>query len=369
MRGALLGPVLGLAVLGSGCKPADKTAEKTADSSVASPVEADLAVRLAGAHIDAALARLDLDLPDEALAEVVTALKAAPASEEARSLAEGILRETTWNVPTLTIRHGMPVEALAGDGSSSLWVSLGGKTNTAVHWDPAQGSIAGILFPISEVATRSLILDAGKRSAVISRGPVTQLCDARTLKPIRDLGALPETTTPESVVVFSPDGLLIAHPARVSAPDPAIVWHLRDTATGQLIRSSAPLPPDQPQPLCAWLDRTHLKILHTDGSLMEMPVSPVEEIRSTPPPEPVKLTRAQFSADGDAALVLRETGTHEPAMLSVISYSGRDDGSLATDALAGRFAWSKGPNIWNGLVRDPAQMPFRISENRLSLVT
>lgn len=367
MRGALLGPVLGLAVLGSGCKPAEKTGEKTTPPP-ATAVEADLASRLAGAHIDAAMAKLDLDLPDEALAEIVTALKADPASEEARSLAEGILRETTWNMPELTVRHGMPVEALAGDGSSSLWVSLGGKTNTTVHWDPAQGSLAGILFPIDATPTRSLILDAGKRSAVISRGPVTQLCDARTLKPIRDLGPLPATMTPEAVVVFSPDGLLVAHPTPASKEDSSIVWQLRDTATGQIIRSSPPLPADQPQPLCAWLDRSRLKVLHTDGSLMEMPVSPVEDIRDTPAPEPMKLTRAQFAADGDAALVLRETGSHEPATLSVISYSGRDDGSLAMDALASRFAWSNGPNLWNGLVRDPAHMPFRISENRLSLV-
>lgn len=367
-RGALLGPVLALAVLGSGCKPGEKSMGKTTPPP-ATAAEADLAARLAGAHIDAALAKLDRDLPDEALAEIVTALEADPASEEARALAEGILRETTWNMPEFTIRHSMPVEALAGDSASSLWVSLGGKTNTTVHWDLAQGSIAGILFPVDTTSTRALILDAGKKSTVISRGPVTLLCDARTLKPVRDLGHLPEAMTPEAVVVFSPDGLLIAHPTTVSKADASIIWQLRDTATGQVIRSSPPLPADQPQPLCAWLDRARLKVLHTDGSLMEMPVSPVEEIRHTPAPEPMKLTRAQFSADGEAALVLRETGTHEPATLSVISYSGRDDGSLAMDALAARFAWSNGPNIWNGLVRDPAHMPYRISENRLSPVT
>ncbi|RYD34039.1 MAG: hypothetical protein EOP85_20200, partial [Verrucomicrobiaceae bacterium] len=78
--GALLGPVLALAVLASGCKPAEKSTEKS--TTPATPVEADLAARLAGAHIDAALAKLDRDLPDEALAELVTALKAAPNSDD-----------------------------------------------------------------------------------------------------------------------------------------------------------------------------------------------------------------------------------------------------------------------------------------------
>lgn len=365
--GALLGPALALAVLGSGCKPAEKIAGQTAPP--VTPVETDLVSRLASAHVEAAKAKLDLDLPDEALALLVSALKADPASEEARGLAEAVLRETTWNLPEFTIRHGIPVKGIAGDGVSSLWVSLGGKTNTVVNWDPRQGAISSVLFPVAGAPARCLLTDAMRKSAVIARGEVTLLCDALTLKPVRDLGPMPESMTPEAVIAFSPDGLLVAHPTRVSKEDKAIVWHLRDTATGQLIRSSPPVAADRPQPLCAWLDRTRLRVLHSDGSLMEMPVSPVEEIHDTPPPEPVALMRAQFSADGNAALVLRETSSHQPPTLSVISYSGRDDGSLATDALATRFPWSNGANIWNGLVSDPVHKPFRITENHVSLVT
>lgn len=350
-------PLLVLVALVPNCKPRDKSAR-------ASVVE--LVSQLAGARIDAARTKLEQRRPDEALALLVSALKAEPASQEARGLAETILKETVWNFPALTLDHPFSIEQLAVAGPSALWVSLGGTANTTVRWNLEKLQIQSVLFPVAGHQARSLVFDPGHQSVVVERGPVTLLCNARTLKPIRDLGALPDFLTPSAVIVFSPDGLLMAHPGFLSEKDHSVVWHLRDTSTGEIIRSSEPL---APRPLAAFLDRARLRVLHADGSLLEMPVSPVEPVLKTPIPEPVKLLQAQFSLDGNAALTLQDQGPHQAPVPAVISYRDEEDGSLGTEALARRFPWSRHPNLWTGLMSDPEHAPFAVDGNRVEILT
>jgi tetratricopeptide (TPR) repeat protein len=357
----------------SSCKPPPKSVEKSAsaeEKTVTLPVKTvtELASQLAGARIDAAKAKLGQKRPDEALSLLVSALKADPSSEEAMSLAESILRETTWNFPVLTIDHHLPIEQIAVAGPSSLWVSLGGDTNTMVRWNLDSLQIENVLFPVPGCTTRSMVFDPEHQWMVVQRGPVTLLCNARTLKPIRELGPLPDFLTPSAAVAFSRDGLLIAHPGFVSDEDRSIIWHLRDTATGEIIRSSEPAA-SGPQPFAAYLDRTQLRVLHADGSLLEMPVSPVEETRKIPPQEPVTFLQAQFSSDGSSALTLQARGPHEPPVRSVISYGGEEDGSLTPATLAERFSWSRQPNIWNGLMVGPQPGPFTVEGNSVKILT
>jgi tetratricopeptide (TPR) repeat protein len=350
-------PLLALGVLVASCKPTGK-------SSPASVGE--LVSQLAGARIDAARTKLELKRPDEALALLVSALKAEPASEEARDLAGTILKQTVWNFPALTLPHPLPIEQVNFAGPSALWVSLGGKTNTTVRWNLETPQVESVLFPVADHQTRSLVFDAAHQSVVVERGPVTLLCNARTLKPIRNLGPLPDFLTPSSVIVFSPDGLLMAHPGFLSKDDHSIIWHLRDTSTGEIIRSSEPI---APRPLAAFLDRARLRVLHSDGSLLEMPVSPVEPVLKTPMPEPVKLLHAQFSQDGNAALTLQDPGPHQPPVPAVIAYRDEEDGSLGTAALARRFPWSSHPNLWTGLMSGPEHAPFAVDGNRVTILT
>ncbi|MES2923621.1 MAG: hypothetical protein V4819_18845 [Verrucomicrobiota bacterium] len=366
-RGLRLAALLAAGVALSGCKPPPKPVEKAA--APVPVIDPAIVSQLADARIDAAKAKLEQQRPDEALALLVSALKADPASREARDMAATILRETVWNLPEVTLAHPMPIEQINSAAPSSLWVSLGGETNTTVRWDLAALRIENVLFPAANCRTRSLVFDSGHRSVVVERGPVTLLCNAETLKPVRDLGALPDFLTPSAAVVFSPEGLLLAHPGFVSDKDHSLVWRIRDAASGELIRSSDPLTDDAPRPLAAYLDRGKLRVIHADGSLLEMPVSPVEEIRRTPLPEPVKLLQAQFSADGNSVLVLQKPGAHEPPVQSVVSYSDEEDGSLKSDALARRFPWSRQPNIWNWLMEDPAQAPFAINGNVVKILT
>lgn len=373
----MLCPLLAILASLSACKkapettatppPGPSTATRTAPAPAEIPPASELLLQLAGARIDAAKEKLAEKHPGEALPLLVSALKADPASEEARALAETILKETTWNVPLVTISHHLPVEQVFWAAPFTLWVSLGGKFNTTVRWNLETLRIESVLFPVAETTTRFLVSDPTRRWLVIGRGPVNLLCDARTLKPVRDLGPLPATIAPAAAVVFSPDGLLMAHPAFVSEKDRSLVWHLRDSATGETLRISDPVPVNAPQPLAAYLDRDHLRVLHTDASLMKMPVSPVSPIEHEPLSEPATLFEAQFSSDGNAVLAARDTGPWQPPEPSIISYSDVDDGSLDGQALARRFPWDRQSTIWTGRLHDPKRAPFAVEGHTLAI--
>jgi len=348
------------------CKPSDASRETTHASPEDLP---DPASRLAAARTDAAAEKLAQKRPDEALLLLVSALKADTRFHEAHALAGTILKQTVWNFPDLTIQQPLPIEQIDFSPPSSLWVSLGPKTNTTLRWNLESLQIENIFFPRTDCETRNLVFDRGHHFLVVERGGVSLLCNARTLKPIRDLGRLPSDLTPSAVIVFSEDGLLMGHPACVSEKDHSIIWHLRDTSTGQIIRSSEPLSPTAPQPLAAYLDRHRLQVLQANGTLLEIPVSPVEPIVSTPLNEPATLLHAQFSLDGKSVLTLKDQGTHQAPIQSILSYGDGDDGSLKIDALAARFPWSHQPNVWNSLMRGPNNTSFVIDKNTLTFAT
>jgi tetratricopeptide (TPR) repeat protein len=332
-------------------------------------VETAFLTQLADARIDTAKLKLEQNRPDEALVLLVSALKSDPASMEAPTLTETLLGETTWNLPAFTLKHPMPVDQLAFAAPSALWVSLSGKNNTTVRWYLDTPQIESVLFPTGGGDTRSLVFDPTHQSVVVERNSVTLLCNAVTLKPIRDLGMLPDDLTPSAVVVFTPDGLLMAHPTFVSSADRSLVWRIRDSASGEIIRTSEPVAADRPRPLAAFLDRERLMVLATDGSLLEIPVSPVDPALTTPMAEPVKLLQAQFAANGNAVLALQDMGPHQPPTQTIIAYGGDEDASLETGALIKRFPWHRHPNMWSGIMKDPEHQPFIVEGNLVKILT
>ena len=325
--------------------PACKSPKTAAPAAAATPADS----KLAAARIDLAKSRP----ADEALALLVSALEADPQSAETRALIADTLTKTRWHVPEITLDHRQPIEHIHFAAPSLLWVSLSGEANTTVRWNLESLKIEGTLFPIKGAQTRSLTIDRTLSSMVVERAGVTQLCNARTLKPIRDIGPLPEIFSPSAVIVFSADGLLLAHPAFASKDDPSTVWHLRDAKSGGIIRTSEPAGPQQPRALAAFLDRRGLRVLQADGSLFEMPLSPAEAVRTTPPQEPVSLLDAQFAQNGGSALVSKNPGPHLAPELCIMSFSEDEDVSLEPASLLERFPWSKHPGIWTGLLRDP----------------
>jgi hypothetical protein len=257
---------------------------------------------LAAARVELAKARLAAHAPDEALVLLVSALEADQASTEAAAMTREILTHTRWHQPQTVIRHPLPVDRIDFSEPSTLWVSLAGDLNTTLRWDLETLAIKSVLFPAPETKTRSLVFDPTRQKVVVERAGVALLCDAQALKPIRDIGPLPEFVTPSSTVVFSPNGLLLAHPAYVSETDRSLVWRIRDTNSGEIVRSSEPISAAKPKPLAAVLDSRKLRVLHSDFSLLNIPVSPVEDIIFTPPETPAEFSHAHFSADGRSAL-------------------------------------------------------------------
>lgn len=352
---------LGCSALVVGCKPS-KQPEKNSPP----PAEASIATPLAGARMDVAMARLGQGRPDEALGFTLSAWAAAPTSAEARALTATLLKQTVWNFPEVTLAHPLPVEHLECDAESALWVGLGRQTNTTARWDLEKLKVEEVLFPVNDASTRSFVFDSGHRWMVVERGTVSLLCDAKTLKPIIDLGPLPDFLTPSAAVVFSNDGLLVAHPAFASACDHSILWHLRDAATGQIIRSSDPSAVGEPRPLAAHLDRARLRVLRADGSFMEMPISPVEPIQEIPPHVPLHLFHGQFSADGKSVLTLQQVSPHQALVRKVISEGDANDESLDLNALTQRFPWSRNPNLWHGLMSG-TDAPYEIQDGLVQL--
>ena len=280
-----------------------------------------------------------------------------------------ILAKTRWYLPELTLGHQQPIERIDFAAPSALWVCLAGASNTTVRWNLDPPRIESVLFPIQAVETRSLVFSPTRQSVVIERAGVTLLCNAQTLKPIRDLGPLPEFVTPSAVIVFSADGLLLAHPVVASANDHTLMWHLRDASSGDIIRSSKSTTPDHPRPLAAFLNRNELRVLHKDGSLLEIPVSPVEAVRITPQDAPLCLFHAQFAATGGSALTLKDMGSHRIPEPFFMSFGAEADPSLEPASLLERHPWSRHPGIWTGLLRDPHRGALEVSDRTIHILT
>jgi len=306
---------------------------------------------------------------DESLALLVSALEADPKSGEALAMAGGILAKTRWHIPEISIDHHRSLDRIEFAPPSSLWVSLEGDANTTVRWNLESLEIESTLFPVVCGGTRSLAFDPTHRAMVVERAGITLLCDAQTLKPIREIDPLPDFVTPSSAIAFSPDGLLLAHPAHVSESDHSIIWILRDATTGEIIRKSAPAGIQGPKPLAAILDRGSLRVLHADGTQLEMPVVPTEEIRTIPAAEPVSMLGAQFARNGGAALIMKDPGPHLAPELCILSFNETEDTSLDPESLLERFAWNKHPGIWTSLLRDPELARLRMEGNTARILT
>lgn len=312
----------------------------------------------------------------------IEALAADPSSPKARERVLKHLSEHTWLRRELYLMNpsNLPVERIDFSPPHDLWVSLAGALNTTVRWNLETRKIESVLFPVREKdlqnfhiegktyqalsarpkpgavsfsgisdGARTLVFDSQRRFLVIERDKVALLCDARTLKPIRDLGLLPDAVSPVPTIVFSKEGLLLAHPAQVSETDRNLVWCLRNTNTGEILRKSNPW--QGAVPVAASLDRKQLRVLHADGTLMEMPVSPVETVRIVPATEPMEIRHAWFPDDHSAALARVESGPHcVPVIVEVPPGTSVLNPDPAV--MLAKFPWNWQPNLWNGLMRE-----------------
>ena len=339
----------------------------------------DLRKDLAMARVDLAKQAIARRAPEEALPLLVAAMEADPSCGEAVSMASGILLSTRWFLPDTSIDlRPFHVDHIELDTASSLWVAvtvndgfdLKSSVQTVVKWNLETLRIENVLFPVRGNETSCMLFDPGHRYAVIKRSYVSSddtvlLCNAQTLKPIRNLGPLPDFLTPSAVIVFSADGLLLAHPTHVSDKDRSIIWHLRDTQTGEIIRTSSPSPPDKPAPVAAFLDRSRLRVMHTDGVLLDTPLSPVEPETKRSIQKPVHLLQAQFSADGRSLDSLAQYRPNIKPMLTGMLIDQTAPPHPPPAEMLERFPWSMQPNVWNGLLRENFNQ-IKVDETRVT---
>ncbi len=335
----------------------------------------DFKADLANARVDLAKQAVARHAPEDALSLLVAAMEANPSCSEAISMAGEILQQTRWFLPVASLKHApMSIDGIHLGTSSTLWTAVsiddGSDSNSSVHtvvkWNLDTLRIENVLFPAKANETSCMLFDPTHRYVVIKRSLTADedtvlLCDAQTLKPIRNLGPLPKCLSPSAVIVFSADGLLVAHPTFVSDTDRAIVWNLRDTGTGEIIWTSEPSPPDQPIPLTASLNRSRLRVLQSDAILLEIPVSPANPETRRSIQHPAHLLQAQFSEDGASAQALLEyDGPHKRPTLITMSFDENNSSGTSSAALLERFSWSSQPNIWSGLLREEKFPPIRV---------
>lgn len=281
--------------------PACKEPTETVRAAAPNP----LARQLAGARLDAAKTALEKNLRDEALLLLISSLKADPTYPDALQSLRVLLAETSWHYPAMQLDVDLPVEKLAVHGNS-LWTSVSGGAkpgtyNTTVRWNLEVPAVEAALFPRLAEETHALLLSPDKERIIIQRGTpgdyISLLCDAKTLRPIRNLGAYPESCSVADVTTFSPDGLLIAYP---QANTETLTWQILDAATGEVLRSH-----EQPKtliPLSALLDRQNLSVFHADGTQLKISVSPIGEAVAAAATELPLEPPPSFSVGGNVAL-------------------------------------------------------------------
>ncbi len=303
---------------------------------------------------------LDLSVAKEdagkSLALLASSLTADPTSLELREKAGRLLAVTRWHLPEIRIQHPTSIERIHFGTPSQLWVGISGKNkhhgvfSTVIHWDLSPLHIQGILFPSPDTSTRTLVVNPNRRTLVLERGGFLLLCDAQTLQPIREIGTLPRTLNPSSTIVFSADGLLLAHPCLSGINNTPPRWFIRDALAGEIIREYSPDDISSPMPLAAHLDSHALRLIHQNGTMAHIPVSPVGPVSFTTQPQPTQLNHALFTPNGNNAFVTKFTppGSLQSAFLNP---GNRDGFSLANKSLLHRFPWNKHPGIWSGLFR------------------
>lgn len=287
--------------------------------------------------------------PDEALAIAVSTLRTEPASVAAREVVEGLLVGTRWHLPEVELTHPGEVDHMHLEDPAALWVALGGDTSTIVRWDLEKLRAERVWFPLKGGGNRAMVVGPGGKRVVVERAGVVVLGDAMTLKPMRQIGPLPGALTPSAVVVFSPDGLLLAHPVAESGDAKDILWHLRDAEHGEVLRVSEPPETGAPAPLAAWLDRSALRVFREDGSVWRMPVSPAEPVEIVRPGGVWRYLRARVSRTGETLLALRDNGPHQPPGCERIAWNGDGDSdtSPVSAAWSEAEAWTRLPSSWS----------------------
>lgn len=358
------------AALSSGCEKQEQTVREERPAAAAGET-AGISRQLAVARLAQARECRRANALDEALAWAVSAWQADPGLDDAARETADLLAKSRWPIPLWELDHGIPVDRLAFAAPGTLWVALGERGlddafNTVVRWDTGAMKIDAVLFPSQGDGVSTMIAGSRERALILQRGSgksrTTLLCDGKTLKPLKELGAIPPELTPEAVVATSPGGLIFAHPEVMPGDPTRHVWRIRDASTGEIVRSSDPVGSEVARPVSAWLDERQLRVLLRDGSVAVVPVSPVEPVVVHRPATPAAILQARIGGNGQVVFGLWATGEGQPPRRKVAEFglgTATDSptvswrvGNEAADASWWESPWTRGLSWWDSLLRD-----------------
>lgn len=286
--------------------------------------------------------------PEQAL--LLLAENLAENSDHAASLraCRELLIQTTWQIPEAVVELGQTVDHLWAD-SRSVWVAVSNeKSNTAIRWSVRSGAPPSVLFPADGGPIRSWHFSADATRVLIDRSGLLILCDAQTLKPIRALPPLPPAFIPASVVCFSREFPIFAHPSQQKSDNR---WHIRDAVTGEEIRAYDP-PSDAPSAIAARMAGSSLQLLHADGRVTVIPTSPAESAVLWPASANDHYAEAIGHPSGFLALAQRRP--HDPMRL-VILEPGQvpRDHVPTTGELLTHHPHTRQPSLWTSALPWP----------------
>ncbi|WP_193212643.1 ATP-binding protein [Luteolibacter marinus] len=298
----------------------------------------DTAAALATAAFELGKARIAEGSPGAALPRLLEVLDHQPEHLDAQAMLLGTLRTTAWHFPVAGFDHPLPVTALAfDDRGASLFSAVGGEAGgygTTLRWSLDEGTIDALLKPLQGAKTRWLSIAPGGRRLVVQRGDAVVLCDAVTMRPVRSLPLAPEAG--DDAVAWSAEGALIAYP--VKSGD-GYAWVIADATSGATVRESGPFAAGDP--LSARLDRVRLRAVHSDGTLVELPLAPDQPLRSAISDQ--RFSQAELAAD--ATYLLAQVPGQTPRAFELA-----DDGEtlrFEDSGITRPAAWleSRGPDL------------------------
>lgn len=296
-----------LTLLSSCEKPASSEANSTEKSQQSSAI-------LAAAQLSHAKTHLSNRNNHRALAYLNAAFENNP-DPEIRQLVEATLETTHFTVPILRLIHPYPILQTATSGKD-LFVALSGPYPTVIRWSMDENpKVSAVLFPIEAKTISHLVVSPSGKFLLAQRDSTNLLCDAESLKPIDSIGTFPPGLDPVSLQVFSENSLLLAHPT--TSPNNTLTWHIRDTATGEILRSE--VLPAYPPPSSSRFDGNTLAVSFENGSGIFIPLTGETERNNhaskTAPPSPT----SNFSISGNLLDLQSEIQSSSTAPISALT--------------------------------------------------
>jgi tetratricopeptide (TPR) repeat protein len=240
--------------------------EKPAPVSNASPTQ-KTSPTLAASQLSLAKNHLETGSLEKAVPYLEAAIGNG-ATGEAQSLLASTLDTASFTVPVARFTHPFPVTGFT-NSAASLYAAIAGPHPTVLRWDlTSSPEAAAILFPAGAEPVTHISLSPSGKHLLVHRSDVNLLCDAETLKPIRNLGTFPQGLSRADLQPFSANSLLVAHPT--TSENNTLTWQIRDTATGDSLRAETLSL--YPKPISASFEDTTLVVVLEDGVRLTIPL-------------------------------------------------------------------------------------------------